>query len=227
MALHRPHRRHINQLRAKIDEIGPDPRPIAASGGKDGLTKWMPRALRLSTVSSSSRSERPRRSSLVTHRRSPGRPAATRSGDGFRDSETHRSGLVSRSSGKTARYWQGNGLQNRLHNARRGSCALNVILDTNLPMTPDGVARGPGRGFCSGALHSHTRTLAHQRHERGRGAFADTLRHRRRGGRLSALRRAAGSRSGRARATWLQVRGQAPAPGGRILARGRDLSLPP
>ena len=40
------------------------------------LTRWMPRALRLSTVSSCSRSERPRRSSLVPHRRSPARARA-------------------------------------------------------------------------------------------------------------------------------------------------------
>ena len=38
MALHRPHRQHINQLRAKIGEIEPNSRPIVARGGKDGLT---------------------------------------------------------------------------------------------------------------------------------------------------------------------------------------------
>ena len=36
-----------------------------------------------------------------------------RPGDGFRRPETHRGRIVTRSSRKTARHWQGNGLQNR------------------------------------------------------------------------------------------------------------------
>ena len=36
-----------------------------------------------------------------------------RPGDGFRRSETHPGRIVTRSSRKTARHWQGNGLQNR------------------------------------------------------------------------------------------------------------------
>ena len=41
MALHRPHRPYINQLRAKIGEIGPNSRSIAAPDGKDGLeAEW-------------------------------------------------------------------------------------------------------------------------------------------------------------------------------------------
>lgn len=83
------------------------------------------------------------------------------------------------------------------------------------PSRPGGVARGPGRRFLLGCV-----TLARQRHEGGHGAFAGTLGHPRHGGRLSALCRVAGSRSGHARATRLQARGQAPAPAGRILARG-------
>ena len=39
MALHRPSRRHINQLHAKIGEIGTNFRSIAAHGGKDGLVR--------------------------------------------------------------------------------------------------------------------------------------------------------------------------------------------
>ena len=37
---------------------------------------------------------------------------------------------------KTDRYWPSNGLQTRCRYARRGLCALNVILGTNLPMSP-------------------------------------------------------------------------------------------
>ena len=58
-------------------------------------------------------------------------PPASEPGDGFRRSETHRCRLVARSSGTTARDWQGNGLQNRRRNARGGFRALNVILGTN------------------------------------------------------------------------------------------------
>ena len=36
MALHRPSRRHINQLHAEIGEIGTNSRSIAAHSGKDG-----------------------------------------------------------------------------------------------------------------------------------------------------------------------------------------------
>ena len=61
---------------------------------------------------------------------------AAGSGDGFGRAQTHRSRSVARSSGQTARYWQGNGLQTRRRYARRGLCAFNVILGTNLPMTP-------------------------------------------------------------------------------------------
>ena len=60
----------------------------------------------------------------------------TRSGDRFRCAETHRSRSVARSSRQTAQNRQGNGLQNRRRDARRGCRALNVILGTNLPMTP-------------------------------------------------------------------------------------------
>ena len=48
-------------------------RPRRCRGAHSRLTKWMPRALRPSTVSSSSLSVRPGRSSRVTHSRSPGR----------------------------------------------------------------------------------------------------------------------------------------------------------
>ena len=60
----------------------------------------------------------------------------TRSRDGFGRAETYRSRSVARSSGKTARDWQGNGLQTRRRNAPRSFFAFNVILGTNLPMTP-------------------------------------------------------------------------------------------
>ena len=62
--------------------------------------------------------------------------AAAGSGDAFGGAQTHRSRSVARSSGQTARYRQGNGLQTRRRYARRDLCALNVILGTNLPMTP-------------------------------------------------------------------------------------------
>ena len=55
---------------------------------------------------------------------------------GFRRAETHRTRSVARSSGKTAQHWPSNGLQNRRCVARRADSALNVILATNLPMTP-------------------------------------------------------------------------------------------
>ena len=59
--------------------------------------------------------------------RTPG-PPASRPGDRFRRSETHRCRVVARSSGTTTRYRQRNGLQNRRRNARKGFRALNVIL---------------------------------------------------------------------------------------------------
>ena len=63
-------------------------------------------------------------------------PPASRPRDGFRRTETDRRRMVSRWSGKTARHWQNNGLQNRRHDARRGFLTLTVIVRTNLPMTP-------------------------------------------------------------------------------------------
>ena len=78
----------------------------------------------------------PRRHRRSETSRSKTRAPATRSRDGFGGGETHRSWSVARSSGKTARYWPGNGLQTRRRYARRGLRALNVILGTNLPMTP-------------------------------------------------------------------------------------------
>ena len=49
--------------------------------------------------------------------------------------ETQRSRSIARESGKTARHWPGNGLQNRCHNAPRAFFALDVVLRTNLLMT--------------------------------------------------------------------------------------------
>ena len=63
-------------------------------------------------------------------------PSAARPGADFGRAETHRSRLVARTSAKTARHWQGNGLQGRRHDARRSFFALSVILRTNLPMIP-------------------------------------------------------------------------------------------
>ena len=70
--------------------------------------------------------------------RPPTGSTAAGPGDGFGRAQTHRSRSVARSSGQTARYWQGNGLQTRRRYARRVLGALNVILGTNLPITPIG-----------------------------------------------------------------------------------------
>ena len=78
----------------------------------------------------------PRRHRRSEKTRSNTRVPADGSRDGFGGAETHRSWSVARSSGKTARYWQGNGLQTRRRNAPRSFFALNVILGTTLPMTP-------------------------------------------------------------------------------------------
>ena len=70
-------------------------------------------------------------------KRRPNTGASTpRPGDGFRRAETHRRRPFARSGRETAQHRQGNGLQNRRYDARRGSAALNVIPHTNLPMTP-------------------------------------------------------------------------------------------
>ena len=80
--------------------------------------------------------EYPRRHRRGEKTRPASGSAAAGSGDGFGRAQTHRSRSVARSSGQTARYRQGNGLQTRRRYARRDLCALNVILGTNLPMTP-------------------------------------------------------------------------------------------
>ena len=78
----------------------------------------------------------PRRHRRSEKTRSNTRVPADGSRDGFGGAETHRSWSVARSSGKTARYWQGNGLQTRRRNAPRSFFALDEIPGTNLPVTP-------------------------------------------------------------------------------------------
>ena len=66
----------------------------------------------------------PRRDRRGQETRTKAGPAGAGSGHGFGGGETHRSRHVARSSGKTARDWPGNRLQDRRCSARRTVCAL-------------------------------------------------------------------------------------------------------